>query len=86
MVLPVLVLGGGRYLTLTGEVVEARRQFTAEEAELCRTLSPDWDPELEAAPGDAVRLTDDRRSQWEESARRGGHALSELLVADLDTL
>ncbi|QWY82282.1 hypothetical protein SEA_PHISHY_8 [Gordonia phage Phishy] len=86
MILPVLVLGDGRYLTLAGEVVEARRSFTAEEAELYRSLSADWDPELAAAPGDGVRLTDERRAQWEESARRGGHTLSELLVPDLDTL
>lgn len=85
MILPVLVLGGGRYLTLAGEVVEARRTFTAEETKLCRSLSPDWDSELGAAPGDGVRLTDDCRAQWEESARRGGHILSELLVPDQNT-
>lgn len=40
-------------------------------------------PELEAAPGDGVRLTDARRGQWEESARRGGRTLTELLALEL---
>ncbi|AMS03191.1 hypothetical protein PP487_gp32 [Gordonia phage Herod] len=85
MILPVLVLGDGRYLTLAGEVAEARRQFTSEEAELYRSLSHDWDPELEAAPGDAVRLTDENHAHWEESARRSGHTLAELLASDPGT-
>lgn len=84
MILPVLVLGGGRYLTMTGDVVPARRTFTAEEIELSRSLDPDWDAEIEAAPGDGVLLTDDRREFWDDCARAGGHTLDELLAVNLD--
>lgn len=85
MILPVLVLGGGRYLTMTGDVVPARRAFTDDEIALSESISPDFDAEIEAAPGDGVRLTDDRREYWADCARAGGHDLDALLAVDLDS-
>ncbi|WLP91327.1 hypothetical protein [Gordonia sp. NB41Y] len=83
MILPVLALGGGRYLDMGGDVVVATRRYTHAQVAQQRAMDPDFDPELAGMAG-ATYLSDDEREYWERVARDGGHELSELLVPDLD--
>lgn len=82
MILPVLVLGNGRYLDVGGEILPAIRSFSDEDVEFHRTSlgNADFDPEIEGAPTSAVRLTDDNREMWEMCAARGGHNLADILA------
>lgn len=83
MIVPVLALGGGRYLTAGGDVAAALRTYTPEQVEAQRHFTPDFDPELAGMSG-ATYLREDERQYWEECARRGGHTLDDLLAVDLD--
>ncbi|OZC62351.1 hypothetical protein CH267_02100 [Rhodococcus sp. 06-621-2] len=80
VIIPVLVLGNGRYLTIDGAIVPAEVTFTEADIEFEKSLSSSFDPELEAAPGSATRLTDKNRASWELSAAKGGHKLADLLA------
>lgn len=78
MIVPVLLLGGGRYLTSFGEVVTGR-DIPADNVAVYQSIDPDYDPEADAAPGDPVRLTDENRARWAAIAREGGHDLADLI-------
>lgn len=77
MILPYLVLGNGRYMDMDGGIVE--RRYNPEEIEAYRRIDANFDPEVEACPGDPERLTDVNRAYWTEVAAVGGHDLNRLL-------
>ncbi|OLT33654.1 hypothetical protein BJF84_21200 [Rhodococcus sp. CUA-806] len=90
MILPVLLLDDGRYLTLSGEVLPAvqmvadarKRVFTT--AAGARVERPplyadrEWDAQRELAPGPVVTLAESKVERWEKAAQRGGLVLAEL--------
>lgn len=77
MIFPYLILGDGRYLSVTGTVEES----TVDPEVVANHLSidPTYDPDVEGAPGPAVRLTADNMAYWEAVAARGGNTLRSLL-------
>lgn len=80
MIVPVLYLGGNRYLTVQGSVVEGRVR-SPESIAISRMLNPDYEPyETEGAPAPVMPLTAANRSGWELAAARGGRTLAELLA------
>lgn len=79
MIVPVLVLGAGRYLDVSGIVVPAERTYTAADIAAQQRLDPDFDAEVAAAPGSAEFLTENRRQYWSDVAASGGHDLDTLI-------
>ena len=77
MILPYLVLGNGRYLDVDGKVVE--RRYSPDEIEAYRRIDADFDPDVEACPGDPERLTEANRRFWTDVAAAGGNDLKRLL-------
>lgn len=72
------MLGGNRFLTVEGRIVEGTRPPESDVAAL-KKLDPSIDVDTVGAPGDPVTLTDGNRAQWEAAARIGGHRLAQLL-------
>lgn len=77
MILPYLILGDGRYLSVAGAVKES--SLTPEVVADHLSIDPTFDPDIEGAPGPAVRLTADNMAYWEAAAARGGNTLRSLL-------
>jgi hypothetical protein len=71
------MLGNGRYMDIDGNVVE--RRYSPDEIEAYRRIDANFDPEVEACPGEPERLTEANRSYWAEVAADGGHDLNRLL-------
>ncbi|OZD74886.1 hypothetical protein CH273_25705 [Rhodococcus sp. 05-339-2] len=80
MILPVLILGAGRYLDISGRVLKAERTYSAAEVAAHSVWDPGFDPVAAGAPGEPESLSPERRSYWESIAASGGHVLSELLA------
>lgn len=83
MMLATLVLGGGRYLDMSGEVVPAATTYSPADVEVQRSMDPGFDPDRAGAPGSPAVLTDENRAYWEKIARNGGHTLDELIAPQL---
>ncbi|OZE03884.1 hypothetical protein CH255_19750 [Rhodococcus sp. 05-2255-2A2] len=81
MILPVLVLGAGRYLDVSGRVLPPERTYSAAEIAAHSVWDPGFDPEIAGAPGEPEVLAPERRAYWESVAARGGHSLRELLAS-----
>ncbi|OZF23958.1 hypothetical protein CH296_28365 [Rhodococcus sp. 14-2496-1d] len=79
MIVPVLVLGGGRYLDVSGIVVPAEHTFTDQDVRAQQIFDPEFDPDLAAAPGSPEKFTEERRPYWSQVAASGGYVLDELI-------
>ncbi|OZF47561.1 hypothetical protein [Rhodococcus sp. 14-2470-1a] len=80
MIAPVLVLGGFRYLSVDGTILQPDRVFSDADIAAQRVFDSDFDPEIESAPGDPEIINPRRRPYWEAVAQRAGYQLDDLLT------
>jgi len=78
VITPYLILGGGRYLGMSGEIAESN--LSSADIDQYRTIFPDFDADTEGAPGPPERLTDGNRGYWTDVASRAGLRLDSLLA------